>query len=144
MLDYYALPNDVPGMSTRPQGNAIERVEAVEAAIDANVGDTRFRSYLALHEFEALLYSDPAACGAYLSSPALSAALSKAIAECGGPEHVNDSPAGAPSKRIRAAHPPYQKVLHGPLIADKIGLASIRGECPHFDSWLSWLESFGS
>lgn len=51
-----------------------------------------------------------------------------------------DSPHTAPSKRIQAAMPGYQKTFHGPLIACDIGLDAIRAACPHFDSWLNVIE----
>jgi hypothetical protein len=70
--------------------------------------------------------------------------MSKAVAQCGEPELVNDSPATAPSKRLLSACPTYQKTLHGPALVERIGLAAIREECPHFDSWLGWLESLGA
>jgi hypothetical protein len=140
LLDYFGLPGDVPGMATRPSGGASERVKHVEAAIDSAVGG-RLKAFLLLHEFEALLYADPALCGAYVGSGALARAMEVSVRECGGPELVDDSPTGAPSKRIRAAWPPFQKTLHGPTIAERIGLGAIRQGCPHFDRWVRWLES---
>jgi hypothetical protein len=60
MLDYYGLPADVPGMMTRPAAPAREGILHVEEAIDAHMANPRFRAHLSLHEFEALLYTDPA------------------------------------------------------------------------------------
>jgi hypothetical protein len=37
--------------------------------------------------------------------------------------------------------PRYKKPLHGSLIASEIGLPRIRGECPHFNDWMTRLES---
>ena len=56
------------------------------------------------------------------------------------PEDINDSPQTAPSKRILAAMPGYQKTVHGPLIACEIGLDPVRAACPHFDRWLKRIE----
>ena len=47
----------------------------------------------------------------------------------------------APSKRILAIIPGYQKPLTGTLAALEIGLAAMRVECPHFDEWLELLET---
>jgi hypothetical protein len=41
VLDYYALPKDFPGMRDRPSGSPCSRVEHVEAAWAAAVGDHR-------------------------------------------------------------------------------------------------------
>ena len=143
MLDYYAIPDDVPGMANRPSANPRDAARFVQAAMDSEIGSARLQSYLMVHEFEALLYSAPELCGNYLSESSLARAMTAALAECGEPEMVNDTPTGAPSKRIRAAYPPYQKTIHGPSIADDIGLPLIRSSCPHFDEWVTWLESLG-
>lgn len=141
LLDYYALPSDVPGMTSRPAGHARLQAAHVEAAMDAELGDPRMRSNLVVHEFEALLYTDPDKCGAYLSNTALASAMHAAVASCGGPELVNDSPTLAPSKRIIATHPAFSKTLDGPSLAEEIGLPAIRAACPHFHAWLVWFES---
>jgi hypothetical protein len=144
-LDYYGLPSDVPGRaSTTPSAAPRDQVRQVQASIDESVKDPRFRSYLALHEFEALLYTDPEACGGYLESPALAEAMTGAVSKCGEPEFVNDDPATAPSARIKAAFPTYQKTFHGPALVERIGLGALRQACPHFGSWVTWLESLGS
>ncbi len=58
-------------------------------------------------------------------------------------EHIDDGPMTAPSKRIIELIPAYEgsKPSAGPDIAEFIGLAAIRAACPHFDSWLTRLES---
>lgn len=35
-------------------------------------------------------------------------------------------------------------MLHGPLIAESIGLPRIRQRCPRFDQWISMLEQWGA
>lgn len=143
MLDFYGLPGDVPGMDDGPSGPAIDRAVHVQKAIDSALGHPKLHTFLLLHEFEAILYADPGACGRYLGSPGLAAEMQAAVAACGAPEQVNETPQGAPSRRITKAHPTYRKTLDGPAIAEDIGLDRIRGECPHFDNWLSWLEGLG-
>lgn len=141
LVDYYGLPPDWPGLASRPTGAALDRAEHVEAAMDAALGDARLRSNLLLHEFEALLYAEPEVCGRYLSNASLTVAMQDAVNACGGPELVNDGPATAPSKRLLAVHAPYRKTSDGPSVLEEIGLDPIRLACPHFDDWLSWLES---
>src|SRR3954447_22266925 len=41
MIDYYGFPADAPGMADRPAGGPVERVQHVEAALAAEVGDPR-------------------------------------------------------------------------------------------------------
>jgi len=60
LVDYYGLPLDFPGMDTRPNAPPIERVAHVERNIRADLGDpANFLPFLALHEYEAWLFSSP-------------------------------------------------------------------------------------
>ena len=52
------------------------------------------------------------------------------------PEHIDDGTKTAPSKRICSIFPGYVKTSFGLLIAKTIGLAKMRDECCHFDSWI--------
>jgi hypothetical protein len=57
------------------------------------------------------------------------------------PEEIDDSPATAPSKRVQALVPGYEKPLMGTLAVLEIGLEVIRSQCPHFRNWLERLEN---
>jgi hypothetical protein len=57
LIDYYGLPKDVPGMSTR-KGSSMARVAHVEKAIADQFNDRRLRPFLMLHEFEAMLFTN--------------------------------------------------------------------------------------
>ena len=59
------------------------------------------------------------------------------------PEGINDGPDTAPSKRILAIMPTYNKRRDGPDLAATIGLDAIRSECRRFDAWVSRMESLG-
>jgi len=59
------------------------------------------------------------------------------------PEEVNEGKETYPSARIQRHVPQYRKPLHGPLIAQRIGLETMRARCPHFHQWLERLESLG-
>lgn len=139
-IDYYALPSDFPGMRERPQGASLLRARHVEAAWAQRIGSRRFRPFLMLHEFEALLFVNPELLGKALYAEDKVAALNAIRAEVTSPEEINDDPRTAPSKRILSLLPGYQKTLHGPIISGRIGLTEIRRVCPHFNEWLSWLE----
>lgn len=49
----------------------------------------------------------------------------------------------APSKRIAAVCPSYNKVIDGVQAAASIGIETIRRECPHFRDWIETLEGPG-
>ena len=60
MFDLYALPNDFPGYNeARRIQDAYEKVRKLESALKEDVGSIRFIPYIQLHEFEALILSDP-------------------------------------------------------------------------------------
>jgi Domain of unknown function (DUF4276) len=144
MVDYYGLPSDFPGMKTRPPGGTpLQRVSHVEAAIAQHFGDIpNFLPFLALHEFEAWLFSSPTELPRIMNEPQKHVLLETAIAAVNTPEDINERPQFAPSKRIETMFPAYKKTLHGPTVAARIGLDRIRLECPHFDKWLSAIEKF--
>ena len=60
------------------------------------------------------------------------------------PEDINDNSETAPSKRIKAIIPRYNKRVDGPLLALETGLPVICAECPRFRSWIARLESLAN
>lgn len=140
LIDYYGLPADFPGLTTLPQGTPQQRVGHVQAVWEQRMDNRRFHAHLALHEFEALLFSDPAEIARTLIRPDLAASLQAIRDGHATPEDIDEGPETAPSKRLLQLAPRYRKTHHGPLIASRIGLESIRNQCPHFARWLTWLE----
>lgn len=113
----------------------------MEDAFQKDIGEYRFRPYLCLHEFEALLFTDPEKLGERVAAitPRLGE-LQSAVSAAGSPEHVNDGPKTAPPKRLEElSGGTYNKVLHGPSVAAAIGIDAIREKCKHFDDWVTWL-----
>ena len=144
MIDYYALPYDFPGISSRPQpATPFERVTHVENAFAADVADHRFVPHLTLHEFEAWIFADLSACAWVFDSPDAVTILQGVRESVSSPEDIDEDPKTAPSKRIKSAYPPYQKALQGPMAIEAIGVTAVRTQCPHFDKWLSVLERSG-
>lgn len=140
MLDYYGLPRNFPGRATLPAGDSYTRVAHLEAAFEADIGDRRFIPFLTLHEFEALMFSDPDRVAGEF--PAVRAELHAIRDAFGSPEEINDDPDTAPSKRLNELlGDAYQKTLHGPLITMTIGIETIRRECSHFNEWVERLAS---
>jgi hypothetical protein len=139
LLDYYGLPGDVPGMSTRPGRSPGARVAHVEEAIGRQFSDRRLRPYLMLHEFEAMLFTNIKKWEHRFDDIAAIARLKRDVAGL-EPEGINETPQGAPSKRILRRLEDYEKPFHGPDALQDIGLEAIRGACPHFAAWLTWAE----
>ena len=101
---------------------------------------SRFVPYVMMHEFEALLFSDCVTFASAIARPRLAAEFQQIRDGFNSPEEIDDTPGGAPSKRIETLVPGYQKPLMGTLAALEIGLPKMRTECPHFERWLARLE----
>jgi len=138
MMDYYGLPNDFPGLDGHVP-DAHEQVMRLELALQQDIGAPNFIPNLMLHEFEALLFSAPEKFAEWLDDQALLAPMAAIRGAFATPEHINNSPQTAPSKRILALVPHYKKTVDGPLIAEDIGLDAIRVQCPHFNNWIERL-----
>lgn len=138
MIDYYGLPVDFPGL-THVQTSAQLKAREIEQAFQTDIDQANFIPNLLVHEFEALLFSEPQKFSDWLDEQAPVAKLEAIKETFESPEHINNSPHTAPSKRILALIPEYRKTLHGPLIAEDIGLDVIRQECSHFNTWIERL-----
>ena len=118
-----------------------ERVHHLEEAFREDIGHRLFLPYLSLHEFEAMLLVLPQEIERISPGKPGTARLTAEIARFASPEEVNDGPETHPAARIRQAVPGFQKRLHGPVVASRIGLGAIRKRCRHFDEWLRRLEN---
>ncbi|GKW07314.1 DUF4276 family protein [Pectobacterium carotovorum] len=143
LIDYYGLPTDFPkvGQGKPVNGDIYSWVSDLENAFDADIAQPNFIPNFLVHEFEALLFCEPEKFADWLEDKRAIEQLNSIKLAFDSPESINNSPQSAPSKRILAAIPEYQKTLHGPLIAADIGLDTIRQQCPHFEDWLQRLEA---
>lgn len=150
LFDYYGLPGTFPGVEhpgCPPPSRLGDRVDFLEQHLAQVIGGgRRFIPYLQLHEFEALLFSDIDVLDREMSvlddrSSSRRRRLRQITDAFDTPEDINDNPDTAPSKRLEALYPGYQKVPFGELIAESIGLDVIRDACPRFCAWLDHLEA---
>lgn len=140
MFDLYALPKDFPGKNSVPNTNdPFKQAEYLEEQMGVDIGHKNFIPNLLVHEFEGLLYSNPQAFLGWFDQSIVNQLQSERDS-FPSPEHINESPITAPSKRIIRCCPKYEKPLHGSLIAMDIGLDVIRQQCQHFNKWLTHLE----
>jgi uncharacterized protein DUF4276 len=140
MVDLYRLPWEFPGRdAAQAIADPFGRVQALEDSFAADIADARFIPYIQLHEFEALLFSNPDSFAVrFPERAALIQELHAIRIEFSSPEHIDDDT--PPSKRILAVFPDYDKVAVGPLVINHIGLERVRRECRHFHDWILRLE----
>jgi hypothetical protein len=147
MFDLYGLPMDFPDYDkAKRQSDCRQRVATLEAAMKADIGPPRFTPYIQLHEFEALILADPQKLDCQFIE--YDEAIRNLVAMAGSfesPELIDDGDETAPSKRIIREIAAYEgmKASAGPLIAERIGMATLRAKCQHFAEWLSNLEAVG-
>ncbi|MFM2060700.1 MAG: hypothetical protein RLZZ507_370 [Cyanobacteriota bacterium] len=146
MIDLYAIHHNLPGLAASEimRQNPIKRVEFLEKSFADDIDDPRFIPYIQLHEYEAYLFSDPTCFESFYDNCSDKVVILKTISDSyETPELINDSKETAPSKRIIAQFPDYERAKStvGSLLAESIGLEVIRDKCPHFNSWLLRLES---
>lgn len=153
MLDYFRIDSDWPGkeqISRQVKSGAVlsaaKKAELLEEAtrqkvvesFGGNHANRRFIPYISMHEFEALLFSDPVVLAEKIN--VAPQRIEQILAECGSPEEINDRPETAPSKRITVLTSGYRKIAMGKTIAESIGIPAMRRNCPHFDQWLTTIE----
>ena len=147
-IDFYGINADFPGVAkAKKLRSARERHDEVVSALYSQlvvdfgeVMASRVVPYIQMHEFEGLLFSSPPDMAAGILQPHQWKKFDKILFDFDTPEDINDSIETAPSKRIEHIFRGYQKVLHGSVIARRIGLERIRQACPLFDEWLYQLE----
>ena len=157
MVDYYGLPHAGekawPGRydaSLLPFKEIGQKALTVETALlddiskefDPDFARQHFIPYVVMHEFEGMLFSDCSCFGDGIGRPDLVPEFRQIRGQFASPEHIDDSPTTAPSKRIKQIVPEYQKPLMGTFAVLEIGLDPIRRECAHFRDWLESLEAW--
>jgi len=154
LFDYYALPCDWPGLAAAKAQKGRQKAVTVENAMADALAETmgpnfqrqRFIPYVQLHELEALLFVDPNLMAEAFEEPKLSSHFAGIVAEFANDcEMIDDGPQTAPSKRIQAVYPRYQKGkglnAHAPLIMAAIGIERLCKACQHFGGWYGMLET---
>ena len=134
MLDLYKLPNDTPGMEDK-QSDPIQYALHIEKSIDQDIGYPNCHSNITVHEFEALLFSDPSAFSC-LGEAKIEEKIRRIKDTFTTPEHINSSIDSAPSKRILRLKSDYKKTSQGIEIAKIIGIEKMKENCLHFSEWI--------
>lgn len=149
LIDLYKLDTGFPGyQSGRTRQDLGGRLSALNQAFHADIvavagcRPDRFIPYIQPYEFEALLFADVDKVVAHVpnwGSALEPLAQARRLAET--PEHINDRPDTKPAAHLERhlLHPGFRKALHGPVIAENIGLYRIEAECAFFAGWLQRL-----
>ena len=134
MFDYYAMPGNTP-MIDCTDTDIYSRIEKIENAINQDVGLPNCHFNFSLHEFEGLLFSNPNSFG-LIADDSVVATIQEMRDSAPSPEHINNSPETAPSKRLESLIPGYAKVKNGSILSQDMGIDAIMGNCKHFGAWI--------
>ena len=138
-VDFFRIPDNMPGYDKAMQlSDSVAQVAALEKGLAEAIHDWRFLPYIQRHEFEALVFSSNAGFEKYCNEDQ-SSQTAAIIDAYQNPEDINSSPETAPSKRLKALIPTYDKVILGNLLALEIGMGVITARCPRFAAWLQEL-----
>ncbi len=97
----------------------------------------RFIPYIQLHEFEGLLFNNAEVFKANFSTQEADlAGIEQIIINNPNPELINNGKDTAPSKRLSKLIPGYNKIVHGAVIAEAIGINELRYKSPRFNNWI--------
>jgi hypothetical protein len=148
LVDFYGINSEWPGLdAARAQGTPNDKAKCFTDDLLTRISDSfpdcnpakRFIPYVAMHEFEAMLFSDPGILADAIEVK--ESGINRILDQCGEPENINDSSTTAPSKRLQSLSPMFKKTTTGIDIAKRIGVGAIRQACPLFNQWLEKLEA---
>lgn len=153
LLDLYGLDTSFPGFdAAKTKPDLASRVSYLNTALASELvayvacRPERFIAHIQPYEFEGLLFSDPQALAQ--TEPGWQGSLPRLAAirdSFPTPEHINDSYETKPSRRLeQVLQPGYKKTRHGPLAAERVTLAAMERECPHFRGWMESLRRLGA
>ena len=141
-FDFYKLDKRFPGFEEASKLGSLEnKLQVLESSLHhdivqlAECRSERFIAYIQPYEFEALLFSDIETLIQLETEWAnAKAVLLKIKNAAQSPEHINDKPETKPAAHLERelTSPKYRKTRHGPIAAQKMGLAKIETECAFF------------
>lgn len=138
IFDYYGLDESFKTHLSSEQKTLEGKVKHIQERLETDVNNPRFKFRLQVHEFEAFLFSDVEVIANHFSSYGDKIEELRSIVDSfsENPEYINNSPITAPSKRLDAMYPGFEKskTTDGIIIAKNIGVAKIREQCSHFDA----------
>ena len=147
LIDFYGLEQkrDFPGLvASKLKSEKNECVQLLEEAMvqDVPKGFNRFIPYIQLHDFEGLLFNEITVFTQQIPSTEILnlQELTYIIDQYPNPELINDKKETTPSRRLQNLIAGYKKTVHGPILAEAIGIKRIRAKCPRFNNWITKLE----
>ena len=149
LIDYYGIPDKFKFPEWEKAKKIInknDKLDFLESSMKEDIDKNasfRFIPYLQLHEFEGLLFNNIEVFDEQIDPSEFRSReeLLKTINSFPNPEMINDDPVNTPAKRLERLIVGYNKIVHGSILAEKIGLERIRKKSPRFNNWIEKLEN---
>lgn len=143
-IDYYGLYskyNFPLWNEAEQQPNKNKRMEILERGMLESIDDAirfRFIPYLQLHEFEGLLFNEISIFYEQIPKYELVGIdeLTQTFKQYSNPEMINNNKGTSPSQRLKRIIHGYNKIVHGIILAEAIGLEKIKAKSPRFNDWI--------
>lgn len=121
------------------------RMQILENAMSEDIEEkyrNRYIPYIQLHEFEGLLFNDIKIFQQNIPSSDIVGLveLQKTFEQYSNPELINENKDTSPSNRLKRIIRGYNKLIHGIILAESIGLSKIRNKADRFNNWINKLE----
>lgn len=153
-FDLYKLNNKFPGFSEiQEMSDVYQKVAHLEQKLKQAITQDnysfskRFLPHIQPYEFEGLLFTDIKKLIEIETYWQGSLKTLEAVrTSYPSPEHINDGFETKPSARLEniLARPNYDKLLHGTLAIQSIGIDKLCLECKHFAEWYTSLSQLGN
>lgn len=148
LLDYYGIKpiHEFPDWEkSQKVVDKNQKMNVLESAMKADLPDAmryRFMPYLQLHEFEGLLFNNIAVFHQNIAKNDLIGLeeLEQTFQNYDNPEMINENKSTAPSYRLGRIIKGYNKIVHGNILAEAIGLHQIVAKSPRFSEWIEKME----
>lgn len=142
LLDYYGIDKNFDGYEeSKKTSNIKDKKETLEKKLALEINNKKFIPYIQMYEFEGLLFSNPDSFIFIDEDFSKIENIKNDISNYPTPEHINDSPHTAPSKRLEKYYNGYSKTVDGIMVAEDMGIEKIIERCPLFKEWLEKLEN---
>lgn len=148
MIDHYGIDSDkkIPGYSGITATDVAERIGKMERILYDEIQEIKdyrfFIPYIQKHEFETLLFANPAE--GFIEDERIKDDVIDLCSKFDSIEDINCTQKGAPSKRLNKIYEEHQKKYN--KVADAVDIIELAGgidillnKCPRFKQWIDKL-----
>ncbi len=142
IYDYYGLHDSFREHFDGSETTLDNKITSIRNRLESEINSPKFSFVLQVHEFEALMFSQPEKIAEQFDKPHITKELNKILTNFNNnPELINNSSDTSPSRRIISFFPQYEfgKTTDGISIVTNIGIPKIRQMCSYFNKFCDYI-----